>query len=64
MLFNWAVMSGSVSAVASVSTLPLVVLTVVVLMPSRRLLVFGVATGSLLILMLMVAEVLAKPPLP
>ena len=63
-LFNWAVMSGSVSAVASVSTLPLVVLTAVVLVPSSRLLVLEVATGSLLILMLMVAEVLAKPPLP
>ena len=63
-LFSRAVISGSLSAVASVSTFPLVVLTAVVLIPSCRLLVLGVATGSLLILMLMVAEVLACPPLP
>ena len=63
-LFCLAVMSGSVSAVAYVSTFPVVVLTAVVLIPSNRLLVLGVATGSLLILMLIVAEVLAWPPLP
>ena len=62
--FPEPLMSESLSIVSSVKTLPLTVLVAVVLIPSLRLFVFGEETGSLLILMLMVAEVLACPPLP